>query len=575
MLEETAARGGEAAALHQPFMEGGQRRYRHFTWNQFRDAAREVAAGLRANDIRHGDIVSIASETRAELYIADFAIMAAGAVSAALYVSYPAAHLVATLRLCQAKAVFVEDARMLRKLQAAADPPLAVRWFLLNGQAEGATTMEDLREAGRRALARDPELWPRMCDEIHPEDPAILYLTSGATGEPKMALAAHQALLANADMGPEVLSLGPQDSTIAFLPSAHITQRVVLELIAIRLAVPIWFSESLMRLPQELLTIRPTVFVAPPRLWERIYKTICTELGKRSAFTRNLFYGALGLGLKASELRREGKPVPRWLRNARKIAERLVYRRLRARFGGRVTFAGSGAAPLGADLARFYLAIGFPLHEGYGLTEGGVVVLNPQGQSRPGSIGKALPGVQLKLAEDGELLVKSPTVFLGYFQASEATAAVLQDGWLHTGDVAAFDPDGYVRITGRKKEMVVTSSGRKVYPARIEDLFKTEPLISHVFLFGDRLPYPAALFTINPAAAPAKPGQLAAEVRRAVARVNDRLPPFEKIHKYRVLDRDFTIEQGELTPTMKLRRAQILENHQALIAEFYRDKEPD
>jgi long-chain acyl-CoA synthetase len=569
MLEEAAAQLGHAAALHQPRTEQGKRSYRQYTWDEFRDAAREVAAALISLGIRKGDVVAIASETRAELYIADFGIMACGAVSAALYTSYAAADLVRTLRACGARAVFAEDPKTLKRLESAAAAPLEVRWILLTGRAEGAATLDDLRQAGREAMARDPELWPRISRDVRPEDPAILYLTSGATGEPKMALVAHGALVANADIGPEVLNAGPHDSTLAFLPSAHITQRVVMELLAIRCGVSVWFSESLLRLPQELTAIEPTIFVAPPRLWERIYKTTRTEIGKRPALARNVFYAAIGIGLRVSELRLEGRPVPRWMENARKLADRLVYRKLRERFGRRLRYAASGAAPLGADLARFYLAIGLPLHEGYGLTEGGIVVLNPMDRQKPGSIGKPLPGVEVKLAPDGELLVRCAYGFLGYFQDPQATAATLRDGWLHTGDLCEMDLDGYLYITGRKKDLVVTSSGRKIYPAHIEDLFKTEPLISHVLLVGDRLPYPAALITVNPAAgSPADP-KVVEEVRRAVARVNARLPEFERIHKHRILDRDFTIEDGELTPTLKPRRAAILANHHTVIEELY------
>jgi long-chain acyl-CoA synthetase len=246
-----------------------------------------------------------------------------------------------------------------------------------------------------------------------------------------------------------------------------------------------------------------------------------------------------------------------------------VYRKLRQRFGRRLRFAASGAAPLGADLARFYLAIGLPLHEGYGLTEGGIVVLNPMDRQKPGSIGKPLPGVEVKLASDGELLVRCPFVFQGYFQDPQATAIALRDGWLRTGDLCEIDQDGYLFITGRKKELVVTSSGRKIYPAHIENLFKTEPMISHVFLVGDRLPHPAALITVNAASGGPTDTTVVEEVRRAVARVNARLPEFERIHKYRILDRDFTIEDGELTPTLKLRRDRILERHRALIEELY------
>jgi long-chain acyl-CoA synthetase len=371
-------------------------------------------------------------------------------------------------------------------------------------------------------------------------------------------------------MGPHVLKLTPSDSTIAFLPSAHIAQRVVIELVPIRMGVPVWFSESLAKLPHEMKTIRPTFLLAPPRVWERIFASITAEVKKRGALTRKMFHGAVGLGAEVARLREEGKPVPKTMLGLLKIADRLVFSKIRARLGGRIRIAASGAAPLGKDLAKFYAAIGMPLVEGYGLTEGGVVCFNPLDRPKSGSIGVKLPGVELRLADDGELLIKSPTLFSGYFSDPAATAAVLRDGWLYTGDIAEFDADGYVYITGRKKELIVSSNGKKIYPARIELLFKAEPIINQVVLIGDRLPYVTALVTVNAAEVA---DSMEAEVKKAVARVNRRLAPFEQIRKFRILEREFSIERGELTPTMKVRRNRVLENHRELVSELYMGRE--
>src|SRR5581483_7124193 len=366
---------------------------------------------------------------------------------------------------------------------------------------EDTLTLEALRERGRAALTEDPTLLERMRARVQPSDAAILYLTSGATGEPKKALVTHQAVVANIDMGPASLPLGPSDATVVFLPSAHIAQRVVMEFLPLRCGMPVTFSESLLRLPQEIRSVRPTILLAPPRMWERIYASICTELKKRPAAVRKAFYGALGLSLAAARYRRQGRAVPAHIRLPLALADRVLFRTVRARFGGRIRVAASGAAPLGKDLAEFYEAIGMPIIEGYGLTEGGVVTLNPLDAPQPGSIGKPLPGIEVKLSDAGELLVKSPCLFSGYLNDEDSTARVLREGWLHTGDLASFDDRGYLYITGRKDELIVSSTGKKVFPARVENLFKMEPLISQVLLIGDRLPYVTALFTINPGAA--------------------------------------------------------------------------
>jgi long-chain acyl-CoA synthetase len=587
VLAETAALYGPQAALHQPLPGKGETKYLTFTWNDWERAAREIALGLRSLGIGKGDIVALDSETRLEFYVADLGIMANGSISAALYVSYPIAERARNLAGCNPKAVFVEDPKIYEQLRARAG--IEAQWILLTGSAPGAMTLDDLRQRGWEALKTDARAFEKILSEYTAADFAILYLTSGATGEPKMGLTTHQSIVSNVDMGPMVLPLGPNDSTIAFLPSAHIAQRFCAELLMIRLGVPVWFSGGLSKLPQELKTIRPTFFLAPPRVWERMYSSICTEIRKRNLATRQLFYGSLGLGLKASRLRHEGKAIPGWLASSLKLADRAVFSKIRERLGGRLRMAASGAAPLGRDLAHFYEAIGMPLIEGYGLTEGGVTALNPLDRPKPGSIGKALPGVELKLGPDNELLIKSPTLFSRYYQDDASTAMVLKDGWLATGDIAEVDSEGYIYITGRKKELIVSSNGKKIYPSRIEALFKMEPLVNQIVLVGDRMPYVTALFTLNPAAMEALPGMDAHKgkvqsdlvrtdpvleaVRKAVGLANKQLAPFEQIRKYRLLERDFSIEDGELTPTMKVRRKQVLENFRETVNELYAGKE--
>lgn len=588
LVEEAANKYGSAPALYQPIGQRGKQEYQVYNWIDYRQAVEEIAAGLRRLGVGKGDIVALDAETRAEFYLADIGIMTNGSIAAAVYTSYPPAKLVATIRQCEARVVFAESPTTMSRLQAATDSPLEVEWILLTGEAPGAISLDELRQMGAEAIIDDPELLPGIQAEITAADHAILYLTSGATGEPKMGLVSHGSLVFNADMGPRMIPLGPDDATIAFLPSAHITQRVAMEFVPLRMGVPVWFSAGLSQLARELKQVRPTFFVAPPRVWERIYSSICTEIHKRGAISKKLFYGALGLGLEAARRRQRGEALPGWLRRAVKLADKLVFAKIRPRFGGRLTLPVSGAAPLGKELANFYAAIGMSLSEGYGLTEAGIVCLNPIGAPRSGSIGKPLPGVELRLGEDGELLIKSPTLFSGYFKDPEATAAVLRDGWLATGDIAEIDAEGYVYITGRKKEVLVASSGKKIYPARIENLFKMEPLISQVLLLGDRMPYVAALLTLNPAAVEALKGMDGAlpleqmvtaepvvkEVKRLVARINQQLADFEKIRKYHVLERDFTIADGELTPTMKVRRTQVMGNHRHIVSRLYRSRGP-
>lgn len=558
VLRHTASRYPDRLALRQPCKSGVQT----WTWKQYLEAAEEIAAGLRHLGIGRGDHVAICSETRAEFYLADQGIMMNGSVAAALYPSYPPAELLRTIELSESKVLFVEDPQTFAALRKA--PVQHV--ILMTGEAEGSIPLADLRKYGRYAA------------EVSPEDNAILYLTSGATGDPKRVIVTHGALVNNIKMGPSVITLTPEDITIAFLPSAHIAQRVVVELLPLLTGTQVSFAESLSKLPGELKSVKPTFFLAPPRVWERMYSSIRTEVGKKPPLAQKAFNAAVDLGRSVARLKREGRSVPFYKSLLLGIADRKIFAQIRERLGGRIKGAISGAAPLSADLAEFYEAIGMPLIEGYGLTEGGVAALNPMNAPQPGSIGKALPGVEFRVSEEGELLLRSPGLSKGYHNDPAATAELIQDGWLHTGDIGTIDSHGYIRITGRKKELIVSSNGKKIFPGRVETLFKFEPLISQLLLAGDKLPHLVALFTIQPSIAETIPGAAAPfhesapvieEVDRIVKRINKQLAPFEQIKRFRILPRDFSIEYGEMTATMKVRRKQVMENFRAELEDLY------
>ena len=573
LLEKAAAAYGDRPALHQP-MGGGK--YQSWTWAEFRDVVQWTAVGLSTIGAVKGSMIALEADTRAEFYFADLGVMAAGAVSCALYTSVPYADQARAIQFCECKIALVENAKAYRGLvKVLGDAAQNIRWILMTGTAEEAgvasdeiMTFEQLWDAGRRKLAEDPAAFDRLQAQYNEKDIAILYMTSGATGEPKMGLVSHRALVTNLDMVPPVLPLLPEDCTIAFLPSAHMAQRVVGELLPIYFGSVVWFSEGLSKLPHEIRSVRPTFFLSPPRLWERIYASIIAEIKKRPSAIQKIFHLGLRLGNKAAQLKRAGKPVSAGICVPLALIDKIMFSKIRERLGGRLHAPVSGSAPLSKELAEFYEAVGMPLMEGYGLTEGGVVSVNPPGRVKPGSIGPLLPGAEVRIAEDGELMIHGSIVFDGYYRDPEATALVLRDGWLATGDLASCDSDGYYYITGRKKELIVASNGKKIYPARIEGLFKREPLISHVLLIGDKLPFITALITVTGEVAAAAPA-----VAKAVKEVNQQLPAFEQIRKFKILDRDFSIENGELTPTMKMRKSRIIENHRALVNELYAGRE--
>src|ERR1017187_5659220 len=338
-----AGKLGKRPALYQPLPKSGK--YQVYSWAEYRDIAREIALGLRSVGIGKGDIVTIYSETRAEFYLADKGVMANGSISGALYTSYPIADQVGNLRVAQPKAMMMENEKALKGLQAAfGDRPLETQWILLTGSAPDALTLDDLRARGRKLEAAQPGVFERIRAEYTGDDHGILYLTSGATGEPKMGLVSQAAGVANIEMGKQVLRLNPDDRALAFLPSAHIAQRIVLEFLTMGTGVAVRFSERLAKMPAPLRPVRPTFFLAPPRVWERVYATVFTEVKKRSGLSQRLFYAAIGIGSEAARLKQAGKPVPPWIGAAGKVFDRLVYRKIRQRLGGAMTLACSGAA---------------------------------------------------------------------------------------------------------------------------------------------------------------------------------------------------------------------------------------
>jgi len=571
-LEEAAAKYGDKLALIQPVGGGKTDNY---SWNQYLRIVKEVTCGLRSIGIQRGDVVAIQSETRAEFYFVDMGVISNGSTAAAMYTSYPQGEAIAKLRACNAKLAFVENPKMLATLAASLSgaEPIEIQWVLMTGSAEGVLTLDELREMGRNAMQADPQMIARIHLETQPDDTAIIYLTSGSTGEPKMGMVTHRAIVANVAAAPAVLPLGPDDLTIAFLPSAHITQRLVLQLMPLAFGMVIYFSESLSRMPKEIQSMQPTFLLAPPRLWERMYVSVTAEMKKKPPLVQKMFHGGLGLALKANELKRDDKPVPIWISLPLRVVDKLIFSKIREKLGGRIKLAVSGSAPLAKELANFFGAIGVNLIEGFGLTEGGVTHLNPVKKSKVGSIGKLLPTVECKLMADGEIALNGPTLFSGYYNDPEATAKVFADGWLLTGDIGTVDDEGYWYITGRKKEVLVASNGKKIYPNRIEGLFKSEPLINQVVLVGDKRSFVTALFSLNSVAMETATEPADEVLKRAVQAVNRKVEAHEQIRKYKVLPRELSIEYGEVTPTMKIRKSIVMEHFAAEINEMYAGKE--
>ncbi|MGD9989773.1 AMP-dependent synthetase/ligase [Pseudonocardia sp.] len=552
--------------------------WRDVTAADFGAQVRAVARGLVAAGIGAGDRVALLSRTRYEWTLLDYAILSAGAVTLPIYETSSAEQIAWILSDSGAVAAVVETDRH-AALVAEADPGFATVWTIEPASGDGAT--DTLTALG--AAVSDDDVRARH-GAVGADDLATLIYTSGTTGRPKGVELTHRNLVAEVYGTRQVLTelLNADGSVLLFLPLAHIFGKVI-QCGAIASRTTIGHTPDVKDLLGDLASFRPTFLLAVPRVFEKVYNGARQKAhseGKGAifdvadatavAYSRALDTGGPGLGLK--------------LKHA--LFDRLVYGKLRAAVGGRVVGAVSGSAPLGERLGHFFRGVGLPVLEGYGLTETSAgITVNAISAQRVGTVGRPVPGQSVKIADDGEILLKGSIVFERYWKNPTATAEAIEDGWFHSGDIGELDDDGFLRITGRKKEIIVTAGGKNVAPAVLEDRLRAHPLISQCMVVGDAQPFIAALVTIDPEALPGwlerhgKPAAAAAdvaddpdlrtEIEAAVADANKAVSRAEQIREFRILPGDFTEATGELTPTMKVKRAVVVANHADVIAGIY------
>jgi long-chain acyl-CoA synthetase len=568
--------------------------WRDVSWGALGEEVQEIALGLMAIGRQPGDAVAILSQTRAEWVRADLATLSTGAMTIPVYPSYPPETLAYIVRDSQARTLFVEDAPQLAKaLGAAADMPTLETVVLMHGRAPASGRDDRLRVLdwdGLRALGRasaSREALEARLRGIKPGDVATIVYTSGTTGSPKGVVQTHGNHLAALDMIARTSGVQEGDVHLLFLPLAHSFARME-SFLGVRLGLTTAFAESLERLPENLREVSPDFICSVPRVFEKVYAKILTGVSAAPPARQRIFHWALGVGRRASRLGREGRALPLGLRLQRAVADRLVFSKLRAALGGRLRFCVSGGAPLSAEIAEFFHAAGILVLEGYGLTETcPILTSNHPGAFKFGTVGKPFPGIELRIAEDGEIVARGPNIAQGYYRKDEDTVAVFQPGgWFHTGDVGEIDPEGYLRITDRKKDLIKTSGGSYVAPQHIENLLKGDPFVSQALVEGDRRPYPVALITLNPEelAKLAREGGLgdkpAAElvrqpavmdrVRRIVDGVNAHLASYAQLKRFAVLPGDFTQDGGELTPTLKVKRREVRTKYADIIESMYK-----
>ncbi len=547
--------------------------------DEFRLRVEELYFGLRALGIKAGDRIALISENRLEWAVADYAVLWCGASTVPIYPTLSAPQVAALIQDCEPALVFVSTLELLKKIPSSprGSSPRYIVIFDPPVHQPGIIKLETLYELGRQRAYDYPGEFRRAAVTADPGQVATIIYTSGTTGVPKGAMLTHANLIANIFATRERLPLCAEDVSLSFLPLAHIFQRHV-DYASVYAGTTIAHSDSVSSFAEDMVSLRPTFAAGVPRVFEKIYNRILSEVARGPSALRAIFEKARQVG---TEYVRTGRSSL-----YHRAADRLVFRKIRERLGGRIRFFIAGGAALEKEIAEFFWAIGLPVYEGYGLTETSpVVALNGPGLCRAGSVGRAVGGQEVRIAGDGEILVRGPNVMKGYYNMESETAEALAGGWFHTGDIGEFDAEGFLHITDRKKDIIVMSSGKKVAPQPIENRLKLIPYFEHVVIVGDGRSFISALIVPNYDALVAyahatgitfenrfdlihKPEihDLAlAEIARRTADLSE----FEKIRKVAFLDRDFSIDDGELTPTLKVRRRIIEKEFRSKIDSLY------
>jgi long-chain acyl-CoA synthetase len=518
--------------------------------------AAAVGAWLRDQGIMPGDRVAILSESRYEWAVADLALLSMGAISVPLYATLPAGQIAPLLADAGVVGAFVSSTAQIEKLKLARAEGAALR-FVWSFDAAGLPQGADAGAAGSGGdFPRGPE--PRG------DDVATIIYTSGTTGMPKGVMLTHANIASEAVLSLRAMRVGPEDTYLSFLPLSHVFERCAGLYTMLYAGVTIAYAESLDSLPRDLRDVAPSVLMAVPRMYEKILARASDTAAGAGRFTRGIFDRAYRVAVASGELENEGRAIPPWLRLERAVFGSLVYKKIARGLGGRTKLRVSGGAPLQREVGLFYRGAGLPIYEGYGLTETSAAIsVNTFTRHKVGTVGPLLEEIEVRIAPDGEVLVRGPVVMKGYWQKPKETAEAMEGGWFHTGDIGNFDPEGFLCITDRKKDLLVTSGGKKVAPQPIEAALKASPRIQEALVVGDGEKYVAAL--IVPA-----PGATREAIAEDVERVNGALAQFERIKRFELIPDDISVEKGLMTPSLKVKRKAVMDHHRDLVEKLFR-----
>lgn len=567
--------------------------YTPISTGEFGAGIKHLSLGLMALGFEAGQKLCLLSENRPEWTMTDLATLCAGGLTVPIYTTLVPEQIRYIIDDSDATVAVVSNADHWKKIEPLRPGLTKVKHYITfaDEAPAGVLTLKEVMEKGRAAAESKPGLFDELVARVKPGNEATLIYTSGTTGVPKGVILTHDNLVSNIKTAAAIIEFTEKDTVLSFLPLSHILERTVMFAFIFK-GCTIAFAESVEAVAKNLLQVRPHIMVSVPRVFEKIYTKVMDQVLASPALRRKIFFWALKVGKAYGAAKLAGKPVSGGLRFRRSIAAKLVFSKIIAKTGGRIRFFVSGGAPLSKDIAEFFYAMGLVILEGYGLTETSPMLsINTFENIRLGTVGKPVPGVDIKIASDGEILARGPNIMKGYYKKEAETREVFEGGWFKTGDIGRFDPDGFLVITDRKKDLLVTSGGKNIAPQPIENLLKTSPYITSGVVIGDRKRFIAALVVPNfeklqeYARAQGiafsslddlcRDRRIVGFLKAEVDRATPLLASYEKIKKIAILPRDFEIEKGEITPSLKVRRANVTAEYQTLIDAMYREDAQD
>jgi long-chain acyl-CoA synthetase len=562
--------------------------YQFLSWRETREQAFAVAGGLLESGLRPGDRLAILAPNRLEWMLADMGALLVGIVVVPVYPSLPGAQVAGILADCGARAILVSDTEQLTKVEGIRERvPSLEHIITMPGLPPGGNAMpwQRLVELGQQRLGRQPGEIESLARGHSPDEVFTYIYTSGTTGDQKGVMLSHTNILCNVHGAQRIFPVDETDSFLSFLPLSHVFERMAGYYFPMSVGAAVCYARDMTTVGEDLLTARPTVMISVPRLFEKIHARIMDTVDRGPKLKQKIFAWALVVGAELAELRQRGEKPAGLLALKVAIADRLVYGRIRQKTGGRLKFMVSGGAPLARYLGDFFLGAGLRIVEGYGLTESSpVITANTLERFRFGTVGTPFPGVDVHIAPDGEILARGPNIMLGYYNNPAATAEALVDGWLHTGDIGHFDGQGFLRITDRKKNIIVTSGGKNVAPQPIEKLLCSSPLIEQCMLIGDRRNFISALIVPNFERLQLQMGsgdrslsteeiaehpEVYQRIEAEIRSLSVDLARHEQVRRFVVLGNEFTIDAGELTPKLEVKRHFVVGKYHDLIEQMY------